>query len=67
VGIAVERERSYIEMTLELAAKFGSDRWCETPVKAVSPRYVAKGGFPEDVLYGSKTLIDLSLAQLINL
>lgn len=51
-------------MTEDEAAKFGKDLWCETPVNAVFPRYVAKGADPDIGFEGSKNLILLSLAQL---
>lgn len=35
---------SYMDMTLEPAAKVGSERWCETDVKAELPCQVAFGG-----------------------
>lgn len=37
-------EVSYMDMTLEPAAKVGSERWCETDVKAELPCHVAFGG-----------------------
>ena len=46
------------------AAKLDKDRWCEIPVNAVFPRYVAKGADPDIVFDGSNNLIVLSLAQL---
>ena len=64
VGMPEDRAKSYIEMTFEDAAKsVVVDLWCETAVKAVGPRHVAIGALPEGVLYGSNTLIVLSLAQ----
>jgi len=38
---------SYIDITLEPAAKVGSERWCETDVKAELPCQVALGGDPD--------------------
>ena len=35
---------SYMEITLEPAAKVGRERWCETDVKAALPCQVAFGG-----------------------
>ena len=46
------------------AAKLGKDLWCEIPVNAVVPRYVAKGTDPDDLFEGSNNLMVLSLAQL---
>ena len=43
-GAPEVRAVSYIETTLEAAAKEGSDRWCETDVKAELPCHVATGG-----------------------
>lgn len=51
-------------MTEDEAAKLGKDLWCEIPVNAAFPRYVAKGVEPDVVLEGSNNLIVLSLAQL---
>src|SRR5689334_2705412 len=59
------RAVSYIETTLEAAAKEGSDRWCVTDVKAAFPCHVAFGGDLEACAYGSNIWTCLSAPQVI--
>jgi len=46
---------SYMEMELDPAAKVGSERWCETEVKAELPCHVAFGADFEACAYGSNS------------
>jgi hypothetical protein len=46
------RERSYMDMTLDEAAKVGRERWWLMLVKPDEPKYVAEGAELEGVSYG---------------
>lgn len=54
-------------ITEDEAAKLCNDLWCEIPVNAVLPRYVANGVDPDILFEGSNNLMVLSLAQLRSL